>query len=233
MATWRCFSPRSIDRKKPSSTTNGRSPSSRMTSVHCRLGLPLQAENRCESAVAEFERALALAPNAADIHVDLGTALHALRRLQDEVTHYQRAVATTPQNAAAHTNLGNALSALDHHQEAIAHHRRALAINPAAIPPRCRSSRAPEARTASVSRRRFARCRRTRCAGLNRLTWEALRAVAASAQRIVDKMPSHLRLAGLLHLALPRAHHSCPPGSGRYLLLLLFVVVCWRAAPHL
>jgi Tfp pilus assembly protein PilF len=80
--------------------------------------------------VANYRRALALAPNFVNAYNNLGTALEQQGRLDQAATQYRRMLELEPQNARAHYNLGNMLRAKTDYEAAIAHYKQALAGKP-------------------------------------------------------------------------------------------------------
>jgi protein O-GlcNAc transferase len=70
------------------------------------LGLAQLAQHDGESAVAAFEKALALASTDAQTHYNMGVALHMSARHQDALRAYQRALVFDPKNLAAEFNIG-------------------------------------------------------------------------------------------------------------------------------
>jgi tetratricopeptide (TPR) repeat protein len=79
-----------------------------------------------ESAMAAYERALALDPDHADAHVNLGRLLHERGDLADAESHYRAAARVDSDNARAHYNLGVVLQDQGSPEQAILAYRAAL-----------------------------------------------------------------------------------------------------------
>jgi tetratricopeptide (TPR) repeat protein len=93
--------------------------------------LPLQALNRHQEAVANYNKAIAIKPDYVDALFNRGNALQALGRFDDALASYDKALAIRADFAAAFCNRGNVLQSLHRNEEAIASYDRALAIRPA------------------------------------------------------------------------------------------------------
>ena len=70
------------------------------------------------TAIAWFERCLAVAPDHAESHIDLALGLKKQNRLDEAVAHYRRGLELDPQNAQAQYNCGLALRMLGRTAEA-------------------------------------------------------------------------------------------------------------------
>ena len=81
-------------------------------------------------AVPHFEKAVSLAPDAADFHNNLGEALRQGGRVEESVPHFETALRLEPQHGSAHNNLGAALAALHRSEEAAPHFAAALDLRP-------------------------------------------------------------------------------------------------------
>jgi tetratricopeptide (TPR) repeat protein len=94
------------------------------------LGLSLQALNRLEEALENYDRALILHPEYAEALFNRGVALQKLQRLEEAVKSYDRAVAVRPNHAEALCNRGVALQELGRFVDAIESYDRALVVRP-------------------------------------------------------------------------------------------------------
>ena len=94
------------------------------------LGLSLQALNRSEEALANYDRALILHPEYAEALFNRGVALQKLQRLEEAVKSYDRAVVVRPSYAEALCNRGVALQELGRFADAIESYDRALVVRP-------------------------------------------------------------------------------------------------------
>ena len=88
------------------------------------------ALRRAAEAVASYDKAIALEPDAADTYYNRGSALLELRRFEEAVASYDQAIALKPDHTQAHCNRGNALLALGRAEEAVASYDRAIALRP-------------------------------------------------------------------------------------------------------
>jgi Flp pilus assembly protein TadD len=84
-----------------------------------------------DAAIAHYQEAVRLAPDAAEFHVNLGLLLVERNRVAEAITAFQRAVDLRPADAESHNNLGAMLARQGRLADAAAHYRRALDISPA------------------------------------------------------------------------------------------------------
>jgi len=91
--------------------------------VQARLG-------KGESALATFDRAIALRPYLAVAHNNRGNALQRLDRDEEALASYDRAIELRPDFAMAYSDRGNSLRKLKRYEEAVASYDRALALRP-------------------------------------------------------------------------------------------------------
>ena len=89
------------------------------------------------AALASYERALAIAPNA-NAYSNVGTLHYDERRYKEAIAAYQRALALAPRDPSLHRNLGDAL-------------RREGQVRPRAMPT-CGQSRSRAMPSASTRR---------------------------------------------------------------------------------
>ena len=93
-------------------------------------GLVLRDMDRPRDALASFEQALRLAPQAAEIHSERGATLTDLGRFAEALPALEKAVAMKPGYAGALVNRGRALSEMHRIEEALASYEMALRFNP-------------------------------------------------------------------------------------------------------
>jgi tetratricopeptide (TPR) repeat protein len=96
-----------------------------------RLGAIALLRNETEGAIRYFEKALAIAPNAAQLHLNMGAALERIGRRIEAVERLRRAIELRNDYPEAYYNLGIALEGLGRIDEAIDCFKRAVALNPA------------------------------------------------------------------------------------------------------
>ena len=83
-----------------------------------------------ETALTNYDRALALLPQHAEALSNRGNTLKALKRFDEALLSYDRALALQPDYALALTNRGAVLFDLERYDEALASYDRSLAIRP-------------------------------------------------------------------------------------------------------
>ncbi len=94
------------------------------------LGLMAHQNRDFETAIAHYQKVLAINPHHHDTCNNLAVAFHELERLEDAIVYYQRALAIKPDYADAHNNYANALRATGKMEDAIHHYRLAIAHRP-------------------------------------------------------------------------------------------------------
>jgi predicted O-linked N-acetylglucosamine transferase (SPINDLY family) len=90
----------------------------------------LEALERYEEALAQFDAALKRKSRFAEAHNNRGSVLISLDRCDEALESFKRAIAIKPDYAEAHYNRGSALRKLDRHREALQSFDRALALRP-------------------------------------------------------------------------------------------------------
>ncbi len=105
--------------------------------THNQRGVELGAQGRYQEAIAEFEKALRLAPaepvvrqNLAFAHGHLAEALRGKRASQEAVAEYQAAIELLPEESKFHLGLGLAFLDLQEADRAVEASRRARDLNP-------------------------------------------------------------------------------------------------------
>jgi tetratricopeptide (TPR) repeat protein len=83
-----------------------------------------------DTALASYDRALALRPDSAEALSNRGLTLHKLKRFEEALASFDRALTLRPDFAAALLNRGLTLHELKRFEEALASHDRALAVRP-------------------------------------------------------------------------------------------------------
>jgi len=98
---------------------------------HSGLGKALlEAGGHPDEAMAEFERSLALDPDAAEALLGMGRCLQTVGRTSEALKYFEQAVRSHPDSAAAHASLGDAYLALTEVDKARESLRRCLDLNP-------------------------------------------------------------------------------------------------------
>jgi Flp pilus assembly protein TadD len=93
-------------------------------------GLAMQGMEKHDSALADFDQAIALDPNYGPTFNSRGITLHRLKRYHEALTSYDRAIAINPNDSAAYTNRGMTLHALDRYQESLISCKQAVNVTP-------------------------------------------------------------------------------------------------------
>ena len=83
-----------------------------------------------DAAIARYQDAVRLAPDAAEFQVNLALLLVERNRIPEAAAAFQRAVDLRPADAESHNNLGAMLARQGRMREAADHYRRALEISP-------------------------------------------------------------------------------------------------------
>jgi tetratricopeptide (TPR) repeat protein len=87
------------------------------------------SSKRAVSALASYERALALRPDGAETLCNRGN-LRELTRFEEALASYERALSLRPDYVEALSNRGNTLRELRRFEEALASYERVLALRP-------------------------------------------------------------------------------------------------------
>ena len=88
------------------------------------------SQNKLEDAIADYNKAVELAPNATDPYLNRGTALEGLGRWEDAIADYNQVLKLDSNDAMAYNNRGNAQAGLGKWQEAIADYQHSTALDP-------------------------------------------------------------------------------------------------------
>ena len=101
--------------------------------AHLAKGQVLRAEGRLDDAIAEYERTLALDPNAANAISTLGSSYTALGQYEKAIEFLDKAIRLSPRDPALvfwYWDKSNDYLGLQQYDQAIEWARRAIAINP-------------------------------------------------------------------------------------------------------
>jgi Flp pilus assembly protein TadD len=104
---------------------------------HVRFAIWLADQGRTDEAIAEYHRALGIAPgyplakaNLANLHNRIGVSLFQSGKVGDAIAHFREAVAVHPESPEAHNSLGVALAAAGKREAAERAYRTALSLRP-------------------------------------------------------------------------------------------------------
>jgi tetratricopeptide (TPR) repeat protein len=82
-------------------------------------------QNKLLEAIADFNKAIELAPNAPDSYLNRGAALEGLGKWQEAIADYNHVLEINPQDPAAFNNRGNAKAGLGEWESALADFKQA------------------------------------------------------------------------------------------------------------
>ncbi len=98
--------------------------------IHIVLGDVLSDQGKTDDAIAEYRKAIELAPRDAAPHSSLGAALSDQGKTDDAIAEYRKAIELAPRDAAPHSSLGAALNDQHKTDEAIAEYNAAIRLDP-------------------------------------------------------------------------------------------------------
>ncbi len=107
-------------------------PLSQQARYHLEQGQILYDAGKVDEAIAEWQEALRLAPEAARAHHLLGLAFRDQKDHTQAAAAFQQALRIEPDNATAHVHLARAFEALGKEQEAFDTYQKALQLVPSA-----------------------------------------------------------------------------------------------------
>jgi Flp pilus assembly protein TadD len=97
---------------------------------HVDLAAESMKNRQFDAAVAELNKAIALAPSESTLYNNLGAALTELGKLDDAIQHFRKALELNPQFAEAYSNLGEALARKGAVKDAIVQFEKAVELDP-------------------------------------------------------------------------------------------------------
>jgi tetratricopeptide (TPR) repeat protein len=93
-------------------------------------GSDFYSQGRWDDAIAQFQKALEIAPDEAGIHNNLAIALQGGGRTDEAIAQYAKALELQPNSAGTHDNLGVLFAQQRKVAEGIAHFRKSLQLDP-------------------------------------------------------------------------------------------------------
>jgi tetratricopeptide (TPR) repeat protein len=93
---------------------------------HYNLGSKYLTEKKFNLAIAEYLKALEIAPNAYEVHNSLGLAYFFNQQYQEAILSFQNALAINPNLSDAHNNLGMVYNEIGNQDRAIEEYQAAL-----------------------------------------------------------------------------------------------------------
>lgn len=88
------------------------------------------SQNKLPGAIADYNKAMELAPDATDPYLNRGAALEALGRWEEAIADYNHLLDLNPNDAMAYNNRGNAEAGLGRWEAAIADYQKACELAP-------------------------------------------------------------------------------------------------------
>ncbi|MFH7024798.1 MAG: tetratricopeptide repeat protein [Heteroscytonema crispum UTEX LB 1556] len=88
------------------------------------------SQNKLQEALADYNKAVELAPNVTDPYLNRGTALEGLGKWDEAIADYNRVLELDPKDAMAYNNRGNAKAGSGKWDLAIADYKKANEIAP-------------------------------------------------------------------------------------------------------
>ena len=98
--------------------------------AHNLTGNILYDQHKFNEAIAEYRKAIELAPLDAKPHNALGNVLSAQGKTEEAIAEYRKGIELDPRIASAHNALGNTLSDQGKIEDAIAEYRNAIKLDP-------------------------------------------------------------------------------------------------------
>jgi len=88
------------------------------------------SQNKLTEAIADYNKAIELAPSATDPYLNRGTALEGLGKWEEAIADYNHVLQLDPQDAMAYNNRGNAEAGAGQWEVAIADYRKSADMAP-------------------------------------------------------------------------------------------------------
>jgi tetratricopeptide (TPR) repeat protein len=88
------------------------------------------SQNKLDEAIADFNKAIELAPDASDPYLNRGAALEGKRQYEAAIADYNKVLEIDPNDVMAYNNRGNAKGGLGRWEEALADYRKAVDLAP-------------------------------------------------------------------------------------------------------
>ncbi|HEY9692078.1 MAG TPA: tetratricopeptide repeat protein [Oculatellaceae cyanobacterium] len=88
------------------------------------------SQNKLEDAIADYNKAIELAPNATDPYLNRGTAYEGLGRWEEAIADYNQVLELDAKDAMAYNNRGNAKAGLEKWETAIADYQKSAELAP-------------------------------------------------------------------------------------------------------
>lgn len=88
------------------------------------------SQYKLEAAIADYNQAIELAPDATDPYLNRGTALEGLGKWEAAISDYDRVLELDPKDAAAYNNRGNAQAGLGAWEAALKDYNKAVELAP-------------------------------------------------------------------------------------------------------
>ncbi len=93
-------------------------------------GIAYKAKGDIDKAIAEYKRALELAPDYAEAHNNLGNLLKDQKKYDEAIVHFESSIRIFPDNPSTHNNLGTAYAMKGDVNKAAVYFAKAVRIQP-------------------------------------------------------------------------------------------------------
>ena len=98
--------------------------------VRFNMGIAYKAKGEPDKAVAEYRKAIELAPEYSEAHNNLGNLLKDQKKFDEAIYHFDASIKIFPENPSTHNNLGTVHAMKGEISEAVNHFAKAIRIQP-------------------------------------------------------------------------------------------------------
>ncbi|MEE2614620.1 MAG: tetratricopeptide repeat protein [Verrucomicrobiota bacterium] len=98
--------------------------------VRFNMGIAYKAKGEAEKAIAEYRKALELAPEYSEAHNNLGNLLKDQKNFDEAIYHFEASIKIFPENPSTHNNLGTVHAMKGEVSKAAIHFAKAVRIQP-------------------------------------------------------------------------------------------------------
>ena len=96
-------------------------------------GIAYKAKGETDKAIAEYRRALELAPDYAEAHNNLGNLLKDQKKYDEAIVHFESSIRVFPDNPTTHNNLGTVFAMKGNVNKAAVYFAKAVRLKPTYI----------------------------------------------------------------------------------------------------
>lgn len=98
--------------------------------VRFNMGIAYKAKGKPDKAIAEYRKAIELAPEYSEAHNNLGNILKDKKNFNEAIYHFDASLKIFPENPSTHNNLGTVYAMKGEISEAVTHFAKAIRIQP-------------------------------------------------------------------------------------------------------